>query len=137
MNVNFIPVVMLLTLMATWSGCDDSGNKPSHPEAIAESHAHSHGEAEKTQVSAESEQKEIEASIALLPPEEQALAKAQGFCAVMEKPLGSMGMPIKLSVNNETIFVCCKGCSRKALAEPEKTLAKVSELKARVLQQQK
>ena len=31
-----------------------------------------------------------------------------------------------------TVFVCCKGCQKKALADPDKTLAKVEELKAKV-----
>lgn len=32
---------------------------------------------------------------------------------------------------DQPVFLCCKSCQRKALAHPEKTLAKVDELKAR------
>jgi hypothetical protein len=51
--------------------------------------------------------------------------------------LGEMGEPIRLTVKGKDgtegpVFVCCKGCKRKALADPDKTLAKVAELKAAV-----
>jgi hypothetical protein len=35
-------------------------------------------------------------------------------------------------VKDQPVFLCCKGCRRKALADPDKTLAKVAELKAKV-----
>lgn len=72
------------------------------------------------------------------PPDDRQLAAAQGFCPVMpDTKLGEMGEPIKLVVRGadgteEPVFVCCKGCKRKALAAPDKTLAKVAELKAAV-----
>lgn len=75
---------------------------------------------------------EHEASLAKLSPEDRLLAEAQGYCAVTTEPLGSMGVPRKLMVNNQPVFVCCKGCESKALANPDKTLAKVEDLKAKV-----
>lgn len=71
-------------------------------------------------------------SLAKLNDEDRLSATAQGFCAVTSEPLGSMGAPLKLSIQDQTIWVCCKGCEKKALANPDKTLAKVAELKARV-----
>lgn len=65
-----------------------------------------------------------------------ALIAAQGYCPVMpDTKLGEMGEPFKVMVKGATgveqpVFVCCKGCRRKALADPDKTLAKVAELKA-------
>lgn len=73
-----------------------------------------------------------EAAFAKLSDEDRPLAKAQGYCAVTSQPLGSMGPPIKLTVKDEPVFVCCKGCEKKAKASPDKTLAKVAELKAKV-----
>jgi hypothetical protein len=75
---------------------------------------------------------EQKAAIAKLSVEDQPLAEAQGYCAVTSEPLGSMGPPIKLVLNEKTVFVCCKGCEKKAKANLDKTLAKVAELKARV-----
>lgn len=75
---------------------------------------------------------EIQDNLALLSPEDRKVAEAQRFCAVEEENrLGSMGKPFKVMVKEQPVFLCCKGCQRKALADPEKTLAKVRELKAR------
>lgn len=71
-----------------------------------------------------------------LEGDDKKLADAQGFCPVMDDTkLGEMGPPVKLVVRDgagveQTVFVCCKGCKRKALAEPAATLAKVAEFKA-------
>lgn len=78
------------------------------------------------------EKEEQKANIAKLGDEDRPLAEAQGYCAVTAEPLGSMGPPIKLVVNEQPVFVCCKGCEKKAKSNPDKTLAKVEELKAKV-----
>lgn len=72
------------------------------------------------------------ANIAQLSDEDRPLAEAQGYCAVTAEPLGSMGPPLKLVVNEQPVFVCCKGCEKKAKSNPDKTLAKVEQLKAKV-----
>jgi hypothetical protein len=66
-----------------------------------------------------------------LSAEDQALADAQKLCPVTDEELGShdMGAPVKLIVNGEPIFICCKGCEKKVNADPDKYLAKVAELK--------
>ncbi len=73
---------------------------------------------------------EASAVLAKLSKEDRAAAEAQKYCAIQTKSLlGSMGAPIKLDLNGTTVFLCCKGCSRKANANPKATLAKVEELK--------
>jgi hypothetical protein len=75
---------------------------------------------------------DIRANLAKLDTEDRKLAEAQRFCAVEnENRLGSMGTPVKVMVNDQPVFLCCKGCRKKALADPEKTLARVKELKAK------
>jgi hypothetical protein len=75
----------------------------------------------------------IEANMAALAEDDRELAEAQGFCPIMVKSrLGAMGTPIKVMVNDQPVFVCCSGCSKKAVANPEKTLAVVAELKTKV-----
>lgn len=79
------------------------------------------------------ENAEMEAIFAKLSPADRRLAKAQGFCAVMaDNPLGSMGTPIKLMVKDQPVFLCCAGCRRRALANPDQTLATVTKLKETV-----
>lgn len=81
----------------------------------------------------EQEAAEIEASLAKLSEEDRQLAEAQGFCPIMAKNrLGVMGPPVKVLIKDQPVFMCCKGCQRKALANPDRTLAIVAELKAKV-----
>lgn len=76
---------------------------------------------------------EIEASLAKLSPEDRKIAAAQKYCAVAtESKLGSMSTPVKVMVKDQPVFLCCKGCQKRALADPDKTLATVAKLKAKV-----
>jgi hypothetical protein len=76
---------------------------------------------------------EIKAARAKLSKEDLALVEAQEFCAVeTDNRLGSMGTPFKVTIKGKAVFLCCKGCEKKALADPDKTLAKVKELQAKV-----
>jgi hypothetical protein len=75
---------------------------------------------------------EVAAERAKLSPDDRALVEAQEWCVISsDERLGSMGPPIKLDVKGQAVFICCKGCKRKAEADPDKTLAKVAELKAK------
>jgi hypothetical protein len=78
------------------------------------------------------EEAEIAANLAKLKPEDRKLAEAQWLCPVMDDTrLGAMDVPPKVMIKGRPVFVCCKGCVKKALADPDKTLAKVEELKAK------
>ena len=78
------------------------------------------------------EEAEVKANLAQLPPEDRKLAEDQKYCAVEdENRLGSMGKPYKVLVNQQPVFLCCKGCRKKALADPDRTLARVRELKTK------
>jgi hypothetical protein len=73
---------------------------------------------------------EIRLSLLKLTPADRKAAEAQRWCAVAgANRLGSMGAPDKVEVNGQTVFLCCKSCRKKALADPDKTLAKVKALK--------
>ncbi len=75
----------------------------------------------------------LRAERAKLSPEDQRLVAAQEFCAIStEERLGSMGPPVKLVIQGQPVFLCCKGCQKQALANPDRTLARVEELKAKV-----
>lgn len=75
-------------------------------------------------------EKEISETLAKLSSEDRKLAEEQKFCAVMKhERLGGMGVPVKLEVKGEPVFVCCSGCKKKALSNPEETLANVSAMK--------
>jgi hypothetical protein len=74
----------------------------------------------------------IQVSLAKLSPEDRKLAAAQKFCPVLpDSRLGSMGPPVKLSIEGKTVFLCCSGCRKKALSNPKETLATVEGLIAK------
>lgn len=112
-NSGFLRVASVLSLGLFLVGCGSAQNGA----PIASTDRHSD---------------EQQANFAKLSDADRALAEAQGYCAVTAEPLGSMGPPIQLIVNEQPVFVCCKGCEKKAKSDPEKTLAKVAELKAKV-----
>ena len=72
----------------------------------------------------------IEKNLAELSPEDRELAKGQKYCPVQDGvPLGAHGAPVKVMVNEKPVMLCCEACVRRATANPDKTLAKVKELK--------
>lgn len=74
--------------------------------------------------------KKVTAAMAKLSVEDRQSAEAQRFCAVMEESrLGTMGAPVKVTVEGQIVFLCCKGCSKRALADPKTTLARAAKLK--------
>ena len=75
------------------------------------------------------EDAKIRASLDKLSPEDRALAESQRLCPVTDEPLGSMGVPIKVTVNDQPVFLCCSSCIKTATKDPDKTLQKVNELK--------
>jgi hypothetical protein len=72
----------------------------------------------------------IKASLDKLDPADRKLAEEQKYCAIeTENRLGSMDKPIKIMIEDQPVFLCCKGCEKRALKDPEKTLATVKKLK--------
>jgi membrane fusion protein, copper/silver efflux system len=53
------------------------------------------------------------------------LAILQKLCPVTEKPLGSMGVPPKITIRGRVVFLCCKGCAAAVEADPDTYLAKL------------
>jgi Cu(I)/Ag(I) efflux system membrane fusion protein len=71
------------------------------------------------------------ANLAKLSSADRKLAEAQMDCPVLGTRLGTMGLPVKVILKGQPVFLCCKGCERRARADPDKTLAEVERLKAR------
>ncbi len=46
-------------------------------------------------------------------------------CIVTDNDLGSMGTPVTLVHDGQTVKFCCKPCVKKFKAEPQKYLAKL------------
>jgi Cu(I)/Ag(I) efflux system membrane fusion protein len=65
------------------------------------------------------------AGIKKLPEAEQASATKQLVCPVSSEHLGAMGMPIKVSAEGRTVYLCCKGCEGDFKADPKSFFAKL------------
>jgi hypothetical protein len=78
---------------------------------------------------AEDVEAEINEALSELPAADRKTAETQRYCPVMQdQRLGSMGAPVKVMVDGQPVFVCCKSCSKKALSNSKATLAKVKML---------
>jgi hypothetical protein len=79
------------------------------------------------------EEAEIRKNLAELSPEDRKLAEAQKYCAVNTNDrLGNSEMgvpPVKIMIKDQPVFLCCGGCKKDALKDPDKTLASVAKLK--------
>lgn len=108
------PCVLVLAMSLLGTGCGGGGKDGGGSKDAAESKGG------------------VESELAKLSPEDRKLAEAQKFCVVQTKSrLGSMGAPIKLTINGQPVFICCDHCKTKAEADPDKTLKTLSELKAK------
>mgnify|MGYP001011980111 CR=1 FL=1 len=67
--------------------------------------------------------------VAAAKPTDKELIEQQKTCPVTDQPLGSMGKPVKVVVKGRTVFLCCAGCKKKLLADPEKFFKKLDEKK--------
>lgn len=70
----------------------------------------------------DAEKDEIRRAMELLSEDDRKLAEAQVICPVTEVRLGSMGMgtPVKLEIEDRTVFICCEGCRDMWVKEPTK-----------------
>lgn len=66
-------------------------------------------------------------NIEQLPEADRKLARAQRICPVTSAPLGSMGVPVKIALRGQTVFLCCKGCMGKAKRSPDEMLKKLAD----------
>jgi len=81
--------------------------------------------------SGDPEDAKIKANLAKLGDEER-FAAAQGFCAVhTDHRLGTMGVPYKVKIKDDEVYLCCKDCEKDALKDPTKTLANAQEATVR------
>lgn len=74
----------------------------------------------------------IQANLMKLPTNDRAAAKAQGYCPVSDERLGSMGVPVKIVIGDQMVYLCCSGCKEQALSNPSATLKAAAESKAKV-----
>jgi Cu(I)/Ag(I) efflux system membrane fusion protein len=62
-----------------------------------------------------------------LPKADRKLARAQRICPITGAALGSMGVPVKVTLRGRAVFLCCQGCVAKAQQTPDETLKRLAD----------
>jgi len=144
--LGLVTSVALLALVLASTGCSTSVSqdaaKATPPATAArekepgccEGHGHAHsasGAESKSQAAAccdeAEEASDVREELAKLPAEDRVLAKKQKVCPVTNAPLGSMGVPCKVTLKGQTVFLCCEGCEGKLQKNADKYLAKLNQ----------
>lgn len=114
-----IAIAALLSLAATIGliGCasqqDGATGTPAHNPATSSTEPSS------------SVDPEVAKALSQLSPEDRAAAEKQKVCPVTDEPLGSMGKPVKVTVKDRDVYLCCEGCRETIEGDPDKFLAKL------------
>lgn len=118
---------LLLTsaVVAGLAGCRQPAQEAEQPQESVQTHSHDRHDRDHADSHADDE--EIAAALAKLSPEDRALAEKQRVCPVGGELLGSMGTPIKLTVDGRELFICCEGCEDAVREDPEKYFSKLDE----------
>lgn len=86
---------------------------------------HMHDEHEGSDMKDSSAMDKMIKGLANLSESDQASAMKQHMCPVSGEMLGTMGEPIKVTVKDQEVWICCNSCKDDLLADPDKYLAKL------------
>ncbi len=108
------------------SGCNSPPLESSPSSQTIDVHAdhgeHDHADHGEAGIS---DMEKMKAELAKLSPEDAATAEKQHVCPVSGKMLGAMGVPQKVDVNGQQVWICCDGCKDELLQKPDEYLAKL------------
>jgi hypothetical protein len=99
----------------------NSGEHDEKDHAHGDEHKEHGDEAE----SGETAMQKMEKGLAKLSEEDRASAMKQHMCPVSGEMLGTMGEPVKVTVKDQDVWICCDGCKKDLLADPDRYLAKL------------
>jgi hypothetical protein len=106
-----------VTILIAFGGLIIAGcgtQKPVAPvaseDATGEEAHHQHGDADHDHANTTHDNAEINPAMTKLSPADRKLAEEQKICPVSGEPLGSMGVPVKVTLEGRDVFVCCEGC---------------------------
>lgn len=115
-------------------GCNKAADTPvtSSPAGAQDAHAdHDHDHADHDHADHDpadhdhAGDAEIKEALAGLSADDRAAVEKQKVCPVSDEALGSMGAPIKVTVQGRDVYICCDGCQDSLTKDPEKYLAKL------------
>lgn len=67
---------------------------------------------------------EVAKNLGKLSTTDRESAMKQAHCPVSDQPLGSMGVPITVTVEGKDVWLCCMECEADLKANPQKYLDK-------------
>lgn len=106
--------VVFATSVGISLGCgDDRSSEPAAAPAAPDN------------TSVSEEESKVNEALSKLSPADRKLAEAQQICPVTDEPLGSMGTPIKVTVDGHDVFVCCAGCEDELKSNFDEYVAKI------------
>jgi hypothetical protein len=124
--------LLLLPFIFSSAGCGTSATKDGANATPATASSKtgadccaSHGPQSQPANSVNEADSDVSEELAKLPPEDRALAEKQKVCPVTDAPLGSMGVPFKVTVRGRTVFLCCGGCQEKLNKNADEYLTKL------------
>lgn len=124
--------ILLLLVAVGIAGCGTSLSQDDTPvpPVVASSKTEvgccpSHGPQSQPADSGSEADSDVSEELAKLSPDDRALAEKQKVCPVTDAPLGSMGMPVKVTLKGRTVLLCCGGCEGKLNKNADKYLAKL------------
>ncbi len=98
----------------------DNTSEPDHNDGDHDHADHDHGDDGDM-----TDMEKMKKNLAKLSPEDAASAEKQHMCPVSDEMLGTMGVPIKVKVKEQDVWVCCDHCVDTIKEEPDKYLAKL------------
>ncbi|GIW97130.1 MAG: hypothetical protein KatS3mg111_0463 [Pirellulaceae bacterium] len=140
-----LPLVGLLVLLIAAAGCNDNSDSSSAPATDASAAAdtggdqgtvdhtdadsmdgrqhghHDHG----ADSGGATDMEKMMQGLAGLAETDRESAMKQHFCPVSDEMLGTMGTPVKVTVEGQDVWLCCDGCKQDLEADPQKYLAKI------------
>lgn len=124
MKTRYIRLAAFLPLatLPWFAGCGSPSTGPSAspPAGTQASHVeHDHGDHDHGSTG------EVAEQLAKLSPEDRTVAEKQKICPVTDEPLGSMGVPPKVTINGREVFICCQGCEGELREKADEYLAKL------------
>ena len=120
-------LVVLGVLLAA-GGCGsprakEPAQSPAAPAAVQEKTSKTDGASSPaTSVAAGAE---VPEGLKELSAEDRDAAEKQRTCPVSDELLGAMGKPYKITVQDQTVFLCCPSCEEQFRKNPDKYFAKM------------
>ncbi len=72
-----------------------------------------------------------QANLARLSEADRKRAEEQRTCPITDLPLGSMGVPYKMTLQGQPLFLCCEQCKDRVNKDPQAALLKIQKATAK------